>query len=99
MIENQIALFPDHPVQMVEHTGRIFRITASDKETDIKTLETDILIDWKEPFKTGPFYYLKENRVRGILLWSNWGKLDQARMVVKNFNSIKPEDLVGSLND
>src|SRR4030095_10722957 len=35
--------------------------------------------DWKEKFKEGVVYYLKDGRVRGVLLWNVWGQVDQAR--------------------
>ncbi|PYK01684.1 MAG: pyridine nucleotide-disulfide oxidoreductase, partial [Verrucomicrobia bacterium] len=37
-------------------------------------LET--FVDWKEPNKEGVIYYLKDNRVRGVLLWNVWGQVD-----------------------
>jgi len=43
-------------------------------------LET--FIDWKEPFKEGVIYYLENNRVRGVLLWNVWGKVDAARQLI-----------------
>ncbi len=38
--------------------------------------------DWKEPFKEGVIYYLKEGRVRGVLLWGIFGKVDAARALI-----------------
>ena len=38
--------------------------------------------DWKEPFKEGVVYYLKDGRVRGVLLWNVWGKVDEARTLI-----------------
>jgi NADPH-dependent 2,4-dienoyl-CoA reductase/sulfur reductase-like enzyme len=35
--------------------------------------------DWKEPFREGVVYYLKDGRVRGVLLWNIFGKVDAAR--------------------
>ena len=38
--------------------------------------------DWKEPFKEGVVYYLKDGRVRGVLLWGIFGKVDVARALI-----------------
>ncbi len=35
--------------------------------------------DWQERFKKGIVYYLGDGRVRGVLLWNVWGKIDAAR--------------------
>jgi len=38
--------------------------------------------DWKEPFREGVVYYLKDGRVRGVLLWNVWGQVDAARQLI-----------------
>jgi NADPH-dependent 2,4-dienoyl-CoA reductase/sulfur reductase-like enzyme len=38
--------------------------------------------DWKEPFREGVVYYLKNERVRGVLLWNTWGQVDNARSLI-----------------
>lgn len=38
--------------------------------------------DWKEPFREGVVYYLKDGRVRGVLLWNTWGQVDNARELI-----------------
>jgi 3-phenylpropionate/trans-cinnamate dioxygenase ferredoxin reductase component len=38
--------------------------------------------DWKEPFREGVVYYLKDGRVRGVLLWNTWGQVDNARSLI-----------------
>jgi len=43
-------------------------------------LQTEI--DWKEPFREGVVYYLKDGRVRGVLLWNTWGQVDNARSLI-----------------
>ena len=43
-------------------------------------LET--VTDWKEPFKEGVIYYLKDGNVRGVLLWGIFGKVDEARALI-----------------
>jgi NADPH-dependent 2,4-dienoyl-CoA reductase/sulfur reductase-like enzyme len=42
----------------------------------------EVISDWKDPFKEGVLYYLKEGRVRGVLLWGIFGKVDDARALI-----------------
>jgi len=42
----------------------------------------DTFADWKEPFREGVVYYLKGGRVRGVLLWNTFGKVDAARALI-----------------
>lgn len=38
--------------------------------------------DWKTPSQEGVIYYLQNGRVRGVLLWNVWGKVDAARQLI-----------------
>jgi NADPH-dependent 2,4-dienoyl-CoA reductase/sulfur reductase-like enzyme len=42
----------------------------------------EVISDWKEPFREGVVYYVKEGRVRGVLLWGIFGKVDDARALI-----------------
>jgi len=42
----------------------------------------DVVSDWKEPFKEGVVYYLRDGRVRGVLLWGIFGRVDDARALI-----------------
>jgi NADPH-dependent 2,4-dienoyl-CoA reductase/sulfur reductase-like enzyme len=42
----------------------------------------EIVEDWKEEYREGVVYYLKEERVRGVLLWNTWGKVEAARTLI-----------------
>jgi 3-phenylpropionate/trans-cinnamate dioxygenase ferredoxin reductase component len=42
----------------------------------------ETFVDWKEPFREGVIYYLKGGRVRGVLLWNTFGKVDPARALI-----------------
>ncbi|MBI2429704.1 MAG: FAD-dependent oxidoreductase, partial [Ignavibacteriales bacterium] len=42
----------------------------------------EIVENWKEQFREGIIYYLNENRVRGVLLWNVWGKIEAARELI-----------------
>lgn len=58
-------------------------------------LET--IADWKEPFREGVVYYLKESRVRGVLLWNTWGQVDAARALIAEPGPFTPQALRGRL--
>ncbi|WP_040550232.1 hypothetical protein [Pedosphaera parvula] len=53
----------------------------------------EVFVDWKEPFKEGVIYYLEKDRVRGVLLWNVWGKVDAARQLISEPKPIQIEDL------
>jgi 3-phenylpropionate/trans-cinnamate dioxygenase ferredoxin reductase subunit len=55
------------------------------------------VIDWNEPFKEGVIYYLENNRVRGVLLWNVWGKVDAARALIAESKPVREEELRGRL--
>jgi len=58
-------------------------------------LET--VADWKQPFREGVVYYLREGRVRGVLLWNVWGQVEAARRLIAEPGPFRPEDLKGRL--
>ena len=53
--------------------------------------------DWKTPFREGVVYYLRDGRVRGVLLWNVWGQVDAARALINEPGPFKPGDLKGRL--
>jgi 3-phenylpropionate/trans-cinnamate dioxygenase ferredoxin reductase component len=53
--------------------------------------------DWKTPFREGVVYYLRDGRVRGVLLWNVWGQVDAARALIADPGPFEPRDLVGRL--
>ncbi len=38
--------------------------------------------DWQEPFRRGIVAYVKDDRIRGLLLWNTWDKVDAARALI-----------------
>jgi 3-phenylpropionate/trans-cinnamate dioxygenase ferredoxin reductase subunit len=63
-------------------------------ETDSK-LET--FADWQEPYRKGVVYYLRDGRVRGVLLWNVWEQVDAARRLIDEPGPFKAQDLKGKL--
>jgi NADPH-dependent 2,4-dienoyl-CoA reductase/sulfur reductase-like enzyme len=53
--------------------------------------------DWKEPYREGVIYYLREGRVRGVLLWNVWDQVKEARRVLAEPGPFTAEDLQGRL--
>jgi len=58
-------------------------------------LET--VADWKEPYREGVVYYLRDGCVRGVLLWNTWGQVDAARRLIAEPGPFGPADLKGRL--
>jgi NADPH-dependent 2,4-dienoyl-CoA reductase/sulfur reductase-like enzyme len=49
--------------------------------------------DWAEPFKKGIIYYLKDDRVSGVLLWDVWKKVPAARELIARPGPIRAEEM------
>ena len=58
-------------------------------------LET--LADWKEPYREGVVYYLRDARIRGVLLWNVWGQVDAARQLIAEPGPFRGAALIGRL--
>ena len=57
----------------------------------------DIFTDWKTPFKEGVVYYLREGRIRGVLLWNIFGQVDAARQLISSPGPFSQANLKGRL--
>jgi NADPH-dependent 2,4-dienoyl-CoA reductase/sulfur reductase-like enzyme len=57
----------------------------------------EMVADWREPFRKGVVYYLRERRVRGILLWNTWDQVDAARSLIAEPGPLGSRELVGRL--
>ncbi len=54
--------------------------------------------DWQEkPFKKGVIYYMDDGRVRGVLLWNVWEKVEEARALMKENGPFEEKDLKGRI--
>jgi NADPH-dependent 2,4-dienoyl-CoA reductase/sulfur reductase-like enzyme len=56
-----------------------------------------IVSDWQEPYQKGVLYYLENDRVRGVLLWNVWKKVDEARRLLAEPGPFKDADLKGRI--
>jgi NADPH-dependent 2,4-dienoyl-CoA reductase/sulfur reductase-like enzyme len=58
----------------------------------------DTVADWRQPFREGVIYYLRNGRVCGVLLWNTWGQVDPARALIAEPGPFRPEDLKGRIS-
>ncbi|ABC80716.1 NAD(P)/FAD-dependent oxidoreductase [Anaeromyxobacter dehalogenans] len=57
----------------------------------------EVVADWQEPFRRGVVYYLADGRVRGVMTWGAFGKLDAARGLVAEQGPHRAADLRGRI--
>ena len=57
----------------------------------------EAVADWKEPYREGVIYYLRDARVRGVLLWNVWEQVDAARRLIAEPGPLSASDLRGRL--
>lgn len=57
----------------------------------------DTVEDWKVPFREGVVYYLRDQLVRGILLWNTWGQLAAATQLIAEKAPHSRQSLLGRL--
>ena len=57
----------------------------------------EMFADWKRPNEEGAIYYLKGDRVRGVLLWNLWGQVEGARRLIAAPGPFSRENLKGRL--
>ncbi len=57
----------------------------------------DTFADWQDPMRKGVIYYLRENFLRGVLLWNTWEQVDTARALLAESGPFTPADLRGRI--
>lgn len=57
----------------------------------------DTFSDWEEPFTKGIIYYLRDGRVRGVLLWNVWDQIEFARDMIASADRVTDGELMGRL--
>lgn len=58
----------------------------------------EVVSDWDDRYQVGVVYYLEAGRVRGVLLWNVWGKVDSARALIADPGPFRPDDLKGRIS-
>lgn len=61
--------------------------------------ELEIFEDWIEPFKKGTIFYLEDERIRGLIFWNLWGKVDEGREIIHAGKTFKKSDLSGMFTE
>ena len=59
------------------------------------SLET--FADWQKENHTGVIYYLRDERVRGVMMCNVWDRLDVARELIRKDERVTPESLRGAI--
>lgn len=59
----------------------------------------EIVEDWIEPFKKGTLFYLAENKVKGVIFWNLWGKVDQGRALITKDAPVSETILKGMFSE
>jgi 3-phenylpropionate/trans-cinnamate dioxygenase ferredoxin reductase component len=59
----------------------------------------EIVEDWKEPFRKGVIYYLRDGQVCGVLLWNTWGQVDAATQLIQEKSAHTRATLAGRISD
>jgi hypothetical protein len=57
----------------------------------------EMVADWKEPYREGVVYYVRDGKVRGVLLWNVWGQVAAARRLIAEPGPFAAGDLIGRL--
>jgi NADPH-dependent 2,4-dienoyl-CoA reductase/sulfur reductase-like enzyme len=57
----------------------------------------ETVADWAEPNRKGVIYYLGDGKVRGVLLWNVWEKVDAARELIKAGEQVTAESVRGKI--
>lgn len=57
----------------------------------------EMYADWKRPNEEGVVYYLKNGRVRGVLLWNVWEQVEAARQLIAEPGPFSTRSLAGKL--
>ena len=60
--------------------------------------ELTIAYDWKKEGDTGAVYYLHESRIAGVMMCNIYGKMDEARALIKGKVMIDPADAAGLIS-
>ena len=55
--------------------------------------ELDIYSHWIDPFTKGTIFYLEESKIRGLVFWNLWGKIDQGRKLISEGQTHQKSEL------
>ena len=55
----------------------------------------ETFLDWQKENDTGVIYYLKDNKVRGVMMCNVWEKVETARELIRKGETVTKENLRG----
>jgi NADPH-dependent 2,4-dienoyl-CoA reductase/sulfur reductase-like enzyme len=64
---------------------------------DVDAVNLQVVVDWKEPLSEGVFYYLDGGRLRGVLVWGVFGRVDEARALIRDGGKRRPNAWKGAI--
>ncbi|HEY3298008.1 MAG TPA: FAD-dependent oxidoreductase [Armatimonadota bacterium] len=59
--------------------------------------EMDIFADWETENEKGVIYYLRDKKLRGVMTCNIYGKMDEARQLIRSKKDVSPDDLKGAI--
>ncbi len=60
--------------------------------------DLEIVSDWQDPYRKGVVYYLREGRIRGVLLWNILGRISNARELILEKTASNSEKVKGRIS-
>jgi len=57
----------------------------------------EMVEDWHDGLNRGVIYYLEDGRVRGVILWNVWKRVDNARALMMEAGPFTAQDLMGKI--
>jgi NADPH-dependent 2,4-dienoyl-CoA reductase/sulfur reductase-like enzyme len=58
----------------------------------------EIHSDWIEKYKKGTVFYMENGKIRGLVFWNLWGKVDQGRQIIKEAKNHQKDELAKLFN-
>jgi NADPH-dependent 2,4-dienoyl-CoA reductase/sulfur reductase-like enzyme len=58
-----------------------------------------IYSDWIDKYEKGTIYYLDDNKIRGMIFWNLWGKVDEGREILRKGEEFQIDDLKGLFSE
>ena len=57
----------------------------------------ETVTDWADKYRKGVIYFLRDKRVRGVLLWNVWERIEEARALIQEAHAFNAADLKGRI--
>ena len=86
------------PYEYIPHFSTQFFDIAIDAVGDVNS-RYDHVVDWaqEKELQEGVIYYLLNGSVRGVILWNVWGKIEDAKALIKKEGIFNAQNLMGKI--